>query len=52
MSVYVDRIERASDFEELCNIVEDAADDDRITNEDYCTVYGMCLNKAQAIGSV
>lgn len=50
MSNYADRIEAAQDFETLCNIVEDAADDMNITNADYCRVYNACLNRAQTMG--
>ena len=50
MNKYADRIERAQDFEALCNIVEEAADDMNITNADYCRVYTLCMNKAQTMG--
>ena len=50
MSNYTYRIDAAQDFEALCKIVEEAADDMNITNEDYCAVYALCLNRAQTIG--
>ena len=43
MEIYRERIANAQDFDALCNIVEDAADDMNITNEDYCRVYDMAL---------
>lgn len=49
MSYYIERIDKAKDFETLCNIVEEAADDTGITNEDYCNVYARCVNKAQTM---
>ena len=51
MEFYRNQIESAMSFEELCNIVENAADDDDITNEEYCAVYGLCVNKAQTMGA-
>ena len=51
MSYYIERINKAEDFETLCNIVEEAADDTGITNEDYCDVYARCLNKARTMGN-
>lgn len=50
MEIYKEKIDSAQTFDELCNIVESAADDDGITNEDYCAVYALCLNKAQMMG--
>lgn len=49
MEIYADRIAAAQDFEALCNIVEDAADDERITNEEYRAVYDLALTKAQTL---
>lgn len=49
MSLYADRIAAAQDFETLCNIIEEAADNENITNEDYCAVYACCVNRAQAM---
>ena len=50
MEIYREKIDSAQTFDELCDIVESAADDDGITNEDYCAVYALCLNKAQTMG--
>ena len=50
MSNYADRIEAAQDFETLCNIIEDAADDMNITNADYCRVYNACVDAARNMG--
>lgn len=50
MELYKEKINAAQDFETLCNIVEDAADDMNITNADYCRVYALCTNKAQTMG--
>lgn len=50
MEIYTEKIERARDFEALCNIIEEAADDERITNETYCAVYALCLNAARNMG--
>ena len=50
MEIYKEKIDSATDFDALCAIVESAADDDFITNEDYCAVYALCLNKAQTMG--
>lgn len=49
MSIYADRINAAQDFDALCNIVEAAADDMNITNEDYCDVYDLALTKARSL---
>lgn len=46
MSIYADRINAATTLEELENIVEEAADNTNITNEDYCAVYAACLIRA------
>lgn len=51
MEIYTDRINNAQDFEALCNIVEEAADDMNISNADYCRVYGACVNAAQSMGA-
>ena len=51
MDIYTEKIAAARDFEALCNIVEEAADDMNITNEDYCRVYGACVNAAQMMGT-
>lgn len=51
MENYREKIDSAQTFDELCDIVELAADDNNITNEDYCAVYGLCLNKAQTMGA-
>lgn len=50
MENYKEKIQNAQTFDELCDIVESAADDERITNEEYCDVYGLCLNKAKTMG--
>lgn len=50
MEIYKEQIESAEDFDALCAIVEMAADDNNITNEVYCAVYALCLNKAQMMG--
>lgn len=47
MDIYKEKIAAAQDFDALCNIVEEAADDERITNEDYCAVYTLCVNAAR-----
>lgn len=50
MEIYKEKIDSADSIDALCAIVESAADDDSITNEDYCAVYALCLNKAQTMG--
>jgi len=49
MDIYREKIAAAQDFEALCNIVEEAADDMNITNEDYCAVYTLCVNAAREL---
>ena len=49
MEIYKEMIAAAQDFETLCNIVEEAADDMNITNEDYCTVFTLCANAAREL---
>lgn len=49
MELYKELIESAADFDALCNIVENAADDEGITNEDYCAVYTLCVNRAREL---
>ena len=49
MDIYKEKIAAAQDFEALCNIVEQAADDMNITNEDYCAVYTLCVNAAREL---
>jgi len=49
MELYKELIESAADFDALCGIVEDAADDEAITNEEYCSVYTLCVNKAREL---
>lgn len=49
MEIYTEKIGAARDFDDLCNIVEEAADDERITNEDYCAVYTLCVNRAREL---
>lgn len=51
MEIYTEKIAAAQDFEALCNIVEEAADDERITNEDYCAVYDACVCAARNMGN-
>lgn len=50
MEIYTEKIAAARDFDDLCNIIEEAADDTNITNETYCRVYGACVNAAQSMG--
>lgn len=47
MSIYAERIAAAASLEELESIIEEAADNMNITNEDYCDVYAACLNRAR-----
>lgn len=47
MDIYKEKIAAAQDFDALCNIVEEAADDTNITNETYCAVYSLCVNRAR-----
>lgn len=47
MELYTEKIAAARDFDDLCNIIEEAADDMNITNETYCDVYDLALEKAQ-----
>lgn len=47
MEIYTEKIAAARDFDDLCNIIEEAADDERITNEVYCDVYALCVNRAR-----
>ena len=49
MSAYAERIDSATTLEELENIIEEAADDEWITNEDYCAVYNCCVNRVLTI---
>ena len=51
MEIYTEKIAAAQDFETLCNIIEEAADDERITNETYCDVYALCVNAARSMGA-
>ena len=44
-----EQIAAARDFDDLCNIIEEAADDTNITNETYCDVYALCVNKAREL---
>lgn len=50
MNIYAERIDAAKSLEELENIIEEAADDDWITNEEYCRVYDYCVNRVLKIG--
>lgn len=50
MDIYKEKIAAAQDFETLCNIVEEAADDMNITNADYCRVYNACVDAARNMG--
>ena len=47
MKEYIESIKKAQTLEELDNIVELAAIDDTITNEQYCTLYSIALQQAQ-----
>ncbi len=49
MSIYAERIDAAITMEELENIIEEAADNMNITNEDYCAVYAYCVNRAREL---
>lgn len=49
MEMYREKINAAQDYEALCKIVEEAADDMNITNEDYCAVYTLCVNAAREL---
>ena len=49
MSIYAERIDGAESMEELENIIEEAADNMNITNEDYCAVYAYCVNRARSL---
>lgn len=49
MEIYTEKIAAARDFDDLCNIVEDAADDDRITNEVYCRVFDACVERVRSL---
>ena len=51
MEIYTEKIKDAQDFEALCNIIEEAADDMSITNADYCRVYSACVNAARRLGA-
>ena len=50
METYTEKIDSAQNYEALCKIVEEAADDMNITNADYCRVYSLCLTRAQMMG--
>lgn len=50
MEIYTEKIAAARDFEALCDIIEEAADDERITNAVYCDVYALCVNAARNMG--
>lgn len=49
MSIYAERIDGAESMEELENIIEEAADNMNITNEDYFAVYNYCVNRAREL---
>lgn len=49
MEIYTERIGLAESMEDLEDIIEDAAGDERITNEDYCGVYALCVNRAREL---
>lgn len=49
MSIYAELIDRAQTLEDLENIIEEAAEDTWITNEDYCAVYSCCVNRAREL---
>ena len=51
MEIYKEMIAVAQDFDDLCNIIEEAADDTNITNETYCDVYTLCVNAARSMGN-
>lgn len=50
MEIYKEKIGAARDFDDLCNIIEEAADDTNITNETYCDVYTLCVDAARSLG--
>lgn len=52
MEIYKEMIAAAQDFETLCNIVEQAADDMNITNADYCRVYDMATARDTVLASM
>lgn len=49
MEIYTERIAKATSMEDLNSIVEDAADDDRITNEVYCRVFDACVERVRSL---
>lgn len=51
MEIYTEKIAAARDFDDLCNIIEEAADDANITNKVYCDVYALCVNAARNMGA-
>lgn len=51
MEIYTEKIAAARDFDDLCNIIEEAADDTNITNAVYCDVYTLCVNAARKMGN-
>ena len=51
MEIYTEKIAAARDFDDLCNIIEEAADDTNITNKVYCDVYALCVNAARNMGA-
>lgn len=49
MSYYLDRIKYADSIDELDEIIDRAADDMSITNNDYSTLYAVAMEKARSI---
>lgn len=49
MSYYLDRIKYADSVDELDEIIDRAADDMSITNNDYSTLYSLAMEKARSI---
>lgn len=44
---YIARIEKAKDLDELNIIVEQAAFDEELTNDEYCEIVEQAVNKAR-----
>ena len=49
MDIYKEKIAAARDFDDLCNIIEEATYDTNITNETYYDVYALCVNRAREL---
>lgn len=49
MAKWIELIEKTDDLMGLTDIIENAANDDTITNAEYCKLYDMAIEKVQRI---